>query len=265
MILLLALQSQDINASCCWSRKFAHEDVLNQDVLSGDDKLSLRKYSFSTSSTSSDETSLESSISYDKKRNDSFCIYNAGYDGNFSKEVVATTKNTLLTQHKFNRESADCFMWIKSSMNSFDYEGPLEKTGDVRRHALKYLNERDFFPSNYLEDSRKNFVYMLQILLQKRYALLNYCMKLLLNQPIVTSEFFSYFSDEASITQNFPTSLANLVARNPAIQMPETLKEKLSRANEWIIIIAAFGSYPAKKSYSEYFRDFIRRKQCCFW
>lgn len=255
LYVLLFLAGIKLDA-CCWRSK--SDDV---DDLARRDSLTKRKYSFSTNSSSSDERfSEQSNPSFLKNRKESFSIFTV-CDGNFSQDVIGTTKEILLCQHKFNEESAACFIWLKNClMNNFDYEGPLEKTRDIRQHALKYLNERgDFFPQDYLEDSKINLVYALQVLFQKRYALLNYCMRIVLDDSLATSEFFLYFPDKISITQKFPECLANFVASNPTTKMPQTLKDRLSRANTWITITAAFGSYPTKKSYSERFCKMLTR------
>jgi len=133
-------------------------------------------------------------------------------------------------------------------MCSFDYEEPLKKTEHVRQHALKYLNERgDFFPENCSKKSRKDLVYALQFFLQKRYALLNYCMKIILDQPTETSEFFPIFADKYSIKQNFSESLIKYFAQNPATQKIPNLEAILSQQSAWIVITSAFSSFPLKK------------------
>ncbi len=255
LLIFLLLAGMKIDACCCWTKS---DDV---DDLARRDSLAKREYSFSTNSSSSDERfSEQSNPSALKNRKESFSIFTV-CDGNFSQDVIGTTKEILLCQHKFNEESAACFIWLKNClMNNFDYEGPLEKTRDIRQHALKYLNERgDFFPQDYLEDSKINLVYALQVLLQKRYALLNYCMRIVLDDSPATSEFFLHFPDKISITQKFPEYLANFVASNPTTKMPKTLTDSLSRANTWITITAAFNSYPTNKGYLERFCMMLTR------
>jgi hypothetical protein len=225
------------------------------------DKITLRKYSDSTCSNGSDTQYSEFVISYSpQNRSTSFSVFSV-YDDKFSEEVIKTTEKHLITSQKFNEESAACFIGLKAGLtDNFDYEGPLEKTKNVRLHALNFLNERDFFPKDYPKQSKKILVHALQCFLQKRYALLNYCMKILLDQPTGTNEFFLVFVDKSSITQKFPESLANYFLQNPATQKLTNLEEIFFRRSVWTTITAAFSSYSAKNSYYECFC----RKLCCF-
>jgi len=71
-------------------------------------------------------------------------------------------------------------------------------------------------------------------------------MKIARGQTVVTSEFFLDFSDQYSITQQFPKSLANLLGKDTATKMPAVLKNHLSSSLAWVSIVAAFSSYPDK-------------------
>lgn len=248
-ILLVLSGMENISASCCCWKSIEPEDDTKRIT-----PLALREISCSTDSTGSDVTFSMQPSSPRKERltSEVFDVYG----GNFSPQVIEIQEDVLRRTYHFNNESARCFMNLKLLMNDFSYEGLLEKTKDVRRHALEYLNEREgFFPDDYPEEARQNLVYALQVLMQKRYALLNYCMKILLDQPTTTSEFFLYFSDKNSITQKFSESLATFVASNPATKMSPLLKEKLSKADTWITIVCAFGTYPTTRScWKEFFQ-----------
>lgn len=256
LLIFLLLAGMKIDACCCFGSR-TDDDV---DDLAWRDSLAQRKYSHSTDSNNSDGRFSEQSNSPSlKDRKNSFSFFTI-YDANFSQEVIKITQESLLSTYDFNDESARCFMRLKYVMDDYDYEGALEETERVRRHALRYLNEREgFFPKNFPESSRRNLVYALQELLQKRYALLNYCMRIVLDTPSASSEFFLHFPDKVSITKNFSENLANLVTQNSATQIPGSLKNHLSKAYTWTTVIVAFSSSPRKKSYLERFCKMLTR------
>lgn len=251
-ILLLLAGMKDSHACCCWSK------LDDADNVRKSSRLALRKHSDSTCSDNSEGSfSRISEFSEPQKRSVSFSVFTI-YEGNFSQDVIRATEEILRTQYQFNRTSAELFMWLKSSlMNNFSYEEPLEKTEHMREHILKYLDEREnFFPENYSKKSKKDLVYALQFFLQKRYALLNYCMKIILDQPTETSEFFPIFADKHSIKKNFSKSLIEYFHQHPATQKVPKLEEILSQQYAWIVITSAFNSFPLNKR--NFLSDFIK-------
>ncbi len=207
-------------------------------------RLGLRTNSLSSCSTNSDTAFLECTFPY-KRRSTSFSDYSVGSDTMYSTDVIYVNRETL-TQYGFNNESADCFLTIRGAWINFEIDEPLKKTEKLRKHAVKFLNTTEFFPEGYAIELRYSLVLALQVLLQKRYTLLNYCMKIARGQTVVTSEFFLDFSDQYSITQQFPKSLANLLGKDTANKMPAVLKNHLSSSLAWVSIVAAFSSYPDK-------------------
>jgi len=240
LIVLLFIRIGNLDACCRWFQR-ANED----DDSRKSSSLATREYSLSTASTSSEGKDPPRHASVIKQRNTSH-VFDV-CDEMFSQEVINVQEPILRSRYQFNTESAQCFMYLKGFFNDFSYEGLLEKTKAVRAYALKYLNDReDFFPTDYTEDSRKNLVYALQVLLQKRYALLNYCMNVVRDQSTTTSEFFLDFSTKDSITKKFPECLTTFIARNPATRMSESLKQHLLKSGTWLTIMGAFGSYSEK-------------------